>query len=91
MKLIKLANGDWVDPTRITSITVNKAYEGSGVKWPDKVIVKHDGTQSDINCESLQAAQMTAADLGNQVNKIWEARLAQLISDKANAPTPKDV
>lgn len=87
MNLIELKNGDWVDPLRITSITICKAYEGSGFKWPNKVSVKHDGTQSEIECGSFEAGREIASALGHQVNSILKERSIQAIADKANTYT----
>jgi hypothetical protein len=72
-KLIRLPNGNWIDPQYIIEIRVLYKGEGSvkGSCFPPRVILHGaDGVfHQVIERTTLQAAQDTADDIANEINK----------------------
>jgi hypothetical protein len=70
-KLIRLPNGNWIDPQYIIEIRVLDEQEGAGHKiFPPRVVLSGAvGFHQVINRTTLQAAQDTADDIAIEINK----------------------
>lgn len=72
MKLHKLSNGNWIDLTRVTSISMAKRVQcwPEGPVYPDRLIVRCDKTPEEvISCDDAHQASLMMDELAALVNE----------------------
>lgn len=68
--LIRLHNGQWIDPAIITAIvTLDRTQCGpEGAVHPSRIVIHAGAATTILNCDDLAQAQTIADDLAESIN-----------------------